>query len=143
MALCTKGGEPIAYGFNRMVFGERGNYWEFEKEHLIAENLHMPSSARWRIKSGNCYYLEYRTNADKVKIYYQRKIVSYADYKVGKFYIAEAALHHVPNLGNGMDDSVDICHKCDGDGGFETDDYNTGYWDKCRECDGKGVDYGK
>lgn len=94
MPLCTPSGEVIATDFIRIVNGERGSYYEFEKEHIVDENLHMPDDAKWRIKNKNCYYLEYRTNTDNVKIYYQRKLVNYADYKIGKIYIAEGDLHH-------------------------------------------------
>lgn len=95
MPLCTPSGEVIATDCTRVVNGERGEYWEFEKDQLIAENLHMPQNAKWRIKHKKCYYLEYRTNADNVKIYYQRKRVNYADYIPGRFYIAYNDLHYV------------------------------------------------
>jgi hypothetical protein len=84
----TKSGIPICDGFTRLVIGGRGAYLEFEKEHFIRENLYMPDDQRWRIKHRKCYYLEYRTIKDFVKIYYQKRKVNYADYLPGKFYIS-------------------------------------------------------
>ena len=86
----TASGEQIATGFTRLVVGGRGAYLEFTKEQLVAANLHMPENQEWRIsscKQGRAYYLEYRSNTDNVKIYYQRKTVNYADYRIGLFYI--------------------------------------------------------
>jgi hypothetical protein len=84
----TKSGLPICDGFTRLVIGSRGAYLEFEKSHFLPENLYMPHDQKWRIKHEKCYYLEYRTKRDFVKIYYQRRCVSYADYLPGKFYIS-------------------------------------------------------
>ena len=91
MTFTTQSGLPIATGFSRLVIGDRGPYLEFDKEHLVASNLFMPDGQRWRIQScaaGRAYYLEYRTVRDYVKIYYQRRTVTYADYRVHKFYIS-------------------------------------------------------
>ena len=92
MEFKTSSGLIIATGFVRLVIGERGPYIEFAKEHLIPANLYMPDNQKWRINSarkGYAYYLEYRTrDASYVKIYYQRKLVNYADYRQGMFYIS-------------------------------------------------------
>ena len=88
MIFTTESGEIIAYGCIRQVDGARGSYFEFSKEHLNGDALFMPQNTRWRLKHPKVFYLEYRTKADNVKIYYQRKRVSYADYKIGMFYIA-------------------------------------------------------
>jgi len=83
-------------GFVRLVIGKRGPYIEFNKEHLIPASLYMPDECKWRIAStrkGYAYYLEYRTRKDYVKIYYQRRLVTYADYKIGKFYISPDDLY--------------------------------------------------
>jgi len=87
----TKSGEQVATSFVRTVHGGRGSYHEFLAEHMIKEALFMPESTKWRIascKEGRAFYLEYRTKADNVKVYYQRKLVTYADYKLRKCYIS-------------------------------------------------------
>jgi len=89
----TRSGLPICTGFTRLVIGGRGAYLEFEKCHFHSENLYMPDNQKWRIKHSKCYYLEYRTKTDYVKIYYQKKTVNYADYKVKKFYISPDDLY--------------------------------------------------
>lgn len=89
----TKDGLPIASGFSRLVIGDRGAYVEFELEDLITENLYMPDSQKWRIGHQYAYYLEYRSKRNYVKVYYQRRTVNYADYKVKKFYISPDELY--------------------------------------------------
>jgi hypothetical protein len=93
MNFFTKSGTQIATDIIRIVVGARGAYAEFEKDHMVAANLHMPFDQRWRIKHQYSYYLEYRTNQDNVMIYYQRRRVTYADYKIKKFYIAADDLY--------------------------------------------------
>ena len=80
---------PIATNFIRVVYGGRGNYVEFSKEQLtpFKKNFSMPWNSKWRIKHPHAFYLEYRTT-DGIKIYFQKKTVSYADYKIGMFYIS-------------------------------------------------------
>jgi len=88
----TKSFLPIAIGYTRIVIGGRGPYIEFVKDHLIAENLHMPEDQKYRATDPwkqKVFYLEYRTNdVSNVKIYYQLKLVNYADYKLSMFYIS-------------------------------------------------------
>jgi len=52
------------------------------------ENLYIPENKKYRVWNAFCFYVEYRT-VDKsyVKVYHQKKIVSYADYKIGMFYV--------------------------------------------------------
>jgi len=82
-------GIPIATDFVRVVHGKRGSYYEFTAKHLesFRKNYSIPTNALWRRNSKHAYYIEYRTR-DNVKIYYQLKTVSYADYKVGMYYIS-------------------------------------------------------
>ena len=45
----------------------------------------------------NVYYYEYRTTVGNLKLYYQRKTVTYADYIVGKWYVStEVAYSDTP-----------------------------------------------
>jgi hypothetical protein len=89
----TKDGLPIAEGFSRLVIGGRGAYLEFDLEHLITSNFYMPKNQQWRIGHQYAYYLEYRSKKNFVKLYYQRRTVNYADYKVKKFYISPDDLY--------------------------------------------------
>lgn len=79
----------IAVGYIRVVIGERGPYIEFDDSQIIKNSLIMPPDQRWRIKNNNCYYIELRSFDDNyIKIYYQKKVAGYADYKVGLYYIS-------------------------------------------------------
>jgi len=84
----TKNGLKIAQGYVRVVIGGRGPYIEFEDSHIIKENIHIPKHAEYKITQSLPYYHEYRSNDECfVKLYYQKMEVSYADYKIGKWYI--------------------------------------------------------
>ena len=84
----TKSG-ILAKGYNRVVLGERGPYIEFEKNNFIDfSKLVIPESEKYRLKSKVVFYIEYRTELDYVKVYFQKRVVDYADYKIGKFYIS-------------------------------------------------------
>lgn len=51
--------------------------------------LHVPPDQKWRLKSDVAYYIELRSRDDaNIKVYGQRRMVGYADYKAGMFYIA-------------------------------------------------------
>ena len=86
----TKGGISVATDFVRIVHGERGSYVEFTKEQMILKNITIPHGAKWRFSGEwikSVYYIEYRTS-DNVKVYYQKKLVKYANYKLKHYYIA-------------------------------------------------------
>ena len=81
----------FATDFNRIVHGERGSYFEFETEHLLKETVFIPKDQEWRTTSKwhkTVYYYEYRTKVGNLKLYYQRKTVTYADYIIGKWYVS-------------------------------------------------------
>ncbi|MAG26404.1 hypothetical protein CMI47_12715 [Candidatus Pacearchaeota archaeon] len=84
----TKSGEHIITHYNRIVIGQRGPYVELEFEDLIEDSFHVPKDKEYRINSDKCYYIELRSNKDNVKIYWQKRLVKYADYKIGKIYIS-------------------------------------------------------
>jgi len=49
----------------------------------------MPRDQEWRVNNENSYYNEFRTvDKSNVKIYFQKKRVSYASYKIGLCYIS-------------------------------------------------------
>jgi hypothetical protein len=87
----SKSGIWVASGYNRVVVGGRGPYIEFERKNFSGEaKLIIPDSEIWRYNSNYVYYVEWRAcpMTDNIKVYYQKKEVSYAGYKIGKFYIS-------------------------------------------------------
>lgn len=92
LKLYTKSGEHISTGYTRIVFGGRGPYIEFEEHHLIRKSIYLPPDLKWKLTS-NVYYFEFRSKLDYVKLYFQRKEVDYADYKVDKYYISPFELY--------------------------------------------------
>jgi hypothetical protein len=85
----TKSGLEVARSYERVVIGDRGPYIEFHGEMLTKDGIYIPKDQEWRIKNALCYYVEWRTK-DKcfVKIYNQKRLVKYADYKIGCWYIS-------------------------------------------------------
>ena len=87
----TSTGLHVATGYTRVVIGERGPYIEFNPEHIILVNLHVPDIKRWKLSSywrAKERFIEWRTNDDaNVKVYEQLRTVDYADYRVGLIYI--------------------------------------------------------
>jgi len=89
----TKSGLLIAKGYERIVIGGRGPYIEFSKSQIQHVNIFIPDHARHKLENEFSYYHEYRSK-DKsyVKLYYQKACVSYADYKIGMWYIDPSLL---------------------------------------------------
>lgn len=90
--LLTQNGSPVCNGYDRIVVGDYGAFIEFSEAHAASEFV---------IQKGQ----EYRVNDDKyknnvkyiwltvddgsnTKIYFQKKEVSYADYRAGKYYVS-------------------------------------------------------
>jgi len=86
--LFTKSGLKVAIGYERIVIGGRGPYIEFIADQILKDNIYVPVEQQWRFQHTESFYNEYRTKQDNVKIYHQKKIVDYADYKVGFWYIS-------------------------------------------------------
>jgi len=85
----TKSGFMVGTGYTRIVYGECGDYIEISPEQIIKENIEVPKDKEWKYGHEKVYYIEYRTkDTFAVKIYYQIKVVDYADYKVGFFYVS-------------------------------------------------------
>lgn len=85
--LFTISGLQISTGYIRIEHGGRGDYIEFNPSQTIWCNLYIPDYALERIGKPY-YYLEYRTIRDNVKIYYQKRLVNYANYKIGMLYVS-------------------------------------------------------
>lgn len=83
---------PVAKGYERIVIGRRGPYVEFLTEHINQSAIFVPGDQRWRFDpswSQKVFYWEFRTrDSCCVKIYLQRRLVTYADYRVGCWYIS-------------------------------------------------------
>lgn len=77
---------PIARDYVRVVHGQRGSYVEFSVDQMNPDRLSIPMNTEWRIFSRDAYYVEYRCGS--VKVYFQKREVKYADYKIGMYYVA-------------------------------------------------------
>lgn len=91
----TRSGLWVAHGYTRMVWGGRGPYVEFDTGSFIPGALAVPDDQRWRLGSRNprIYYEEWRTtDSCNVMVYRQLREVSYADYRVGMWYISPVDL---------------------------------------------------
>jgi len=87
--LFSKSKTRISSGYERIVFGGRGDYIEIVGEDLDVKNIHIPHAQLYRLNDNRVYYTEFRTSDEAlVKVYFQKKTVSYADYKVGFFYVS-------------------------------------------------------
>lgn len=85
----TRSGMVLAYGYSRVVVGERGPYIEFSKEDLLEGGFKIPDECLWRQTYPKAFYIEHRTvDSAFVMIYEQLKPVTYADYRVGMFYVS-------------------------------------------------------
>lgn len=88
--LFTRHSTPIARGYRRVVIGKRGPYVEFHVADIDFAWFYVPEEELKRIqRPGLWYYEEWRSNDDSyVKLYWQKKTVAYADYKIGMCYIS-------------------------------------------------------
>lgn len=87
LTVTTTSGLVVAIGYTRIVHGGRGDYLEFTSDQILRKELHIPIAQDWRVESHSAYYVEFRTK-DDVKVYFQRRRVNYADYKIGLWYIS-------------------------------------------------------
>lgn len=94
MGLYTAFEEMISIGYERVVYGKRGPYVEFNKHQIQEKKLYIPSDQLYRLSDPRVYYIEFRSNdQSNTKIYYQLRNVAYADYKIGYFYISPFSLY--------------------------------------------------
>lgn len=94
ISLFTATKTKVCNSYSRVVYGSRGPYVEFDRDCIIHENLFIPKKQLYRLMDLRVYYVEFRTNdLSDVKVYYQLKTVSYADYKIGYFYISPLDLY--------------------------------------------------
>ena len=85
----TKTGLLIATAYHRVVIGKRGPYVEFHFTDIKWNDFYVPDDQLYRCDSKVVYYEEWRS-MDKafVKLYLQKRIVAYADYKIHMCYIS-------------------------------------------------------
>lgn len=90
--LYTIKGTLISNGYDRVVIGDYGAYIEFNNTQGIKASIKIKKGEEYRLTEkyrDNVKYFWYTAKDESnIKIYYQRKEVSYADYKVGKLYVA-------------------------------------------------------
>ena len=91
-SLYTLNGTQICSGYDRIVIGDYGAFIEFSQEH-IASKFIIKKGQEYRVNDekykNNVKYI-WLTIDDKsdIKIYFQKKKVSYADYKPKKYYVS-------------------------------------------------------
>jgi hypothetical protein len=89
----SKSGLLLAVGYQRIVIGGRGPYVEFSPRDIELSSFRIPKKEMWRVDSDDAFYVERRSKDDSdVKLYDQKKLVTYADYKIGFYYISPADL---------------------------------------------------
>jgi hypothetical protein len=81
--LYSKSGTLLVTGYERIVFGEEEPYVEMTEAQMVSRNLRHINRPRPN------YYHEFRSvDEANVKVYYQKRTVAYADYRVGMWYIS-------------------------------------------------------
>lgn len=83
-----KDGTLFANGYNRIVHGGRGDYVEFEKEHILLPLISKFGNNILKDNLDIYYWWLYPEGHPDTKVYLQKKTVKYADYKIGKFYVS-------------------------------------------------------
>jgi len=94
LALFSKSGTLLSKGYTRVVIGERGPYVEFNESQILISNFEIPEEEKYRLTNGVSFYVEYRSkDKDYVKLYFQKRKVAYADYRIGLYYISPFDLY--------------------------------------------------
>ena len=91
-------GTLIATGYNRIVIGDYGAFVEFTPEQIVNSAIRVKPGQEYRIDSEQfCNRVKYHwltaKDGSDVKIYYQQKMVDYADYVPGMYYVSPYELH--------------------------------------------------
>lgn len=93
--IISKSGSLIAKGYEAIVIGDYGAYLEIKASQVISENIKCKPGEEYRKKLPSVKYWWYTTKDDSdVKLYYQKRTVDYADYKVGYVYVSPFELEH-------------------------------------------------
>ncbi len=91
--LYTKKQSLICYGYDRIVIGDYGAFIEFNPDRANLDFFTVKLGEEYRIDdpyySKNIKYEWFTINDDSdIKIYKQKKTVSYADYKPNMYYVS-------------------------------------------------------
>lgn len=89
--LFSPDGVLITTGYNRIVVGDYGAYIEFSVIQSNHNEFIIPQNQMYRLEDkyrSGIKYLWYSTYKEDVKIYYQTRGVSYADYIPRMFYVS-------------------------------------------------------
>ena len=83
----------IALGYNRIVIGDYGAFVEFREDQIRKERLIVKPGQEFRINDPQFsirvkYHWLTVNDGSGIKVYFQQKTVSYADYRPGMFYVS-------------------------------------------------------
>ena len=89
--LFSTNGVLLSTGYKRIVIGDYGAYIEFDRLQASVSNFIIDKSQKYRLSDrfiNNIKYLWMTTQYNDVKIYYQLRGVTYADYKPNMYYVS-------------------------------------------------------
>lgn len=89
--LYTIYGTKVCDNFDRIVIGDYGAYVEFSSEQANKDLFTIAAGQEYRLEPrySNVKYIWLTIeDGSEIKIYYQKKTVSYADYKPQKYYVS-------------------------------------------------------
>jgi len=81
----------IASGYERIVIGDYGAYFEISPDQIEFDNIYIKQNQSWRLNSEkfkSVKYYWYEVAENSAKIYYQIGLVKYADYRIGYYYVS-------------------------------------------------------
>ena len=89
----TLSGTLIATGYKRIVIGDYGAFIECSQEQIAADNIRIQPGQEYRLLDERfrerCKYFWYTAkDSSEIKLYFQQKTVSYADYRPGMWYFS-------------------------------------------------------
>jgi hypothetical protein len=94
-------GTLVAKGYERIVIGDYGAFIEIDESQIVKDNIVLKKGQEYRINdkkySKKVKYI-WMTAKDKsdLKIYFQKRTVSYADYRKGMYYVSPYEVKVLP-----------------------------------------------
>ena len=91
--LVSHEGMPIATGYDRIVVGDYGAFIEIDPSHMLMDNICVQHGQEYRINDERFrdhvkYFWYTATDRSNIKLYFQQKTVTYADYVPGMWYVS-------------------------------------------------------
>lgn len=91
--LYTKNGTLLSNGYKRIVIGDYGAFIEIEESQMNLDILQIKKGQEYRVSDKNyCDIVKYNwltiDDSSNIKVYLQKKKVSYADYLIGMYYVS-------------------------------------------------------